>query len=522
MKKLILLVILFFSTVEINAQSNIQWGPLERGNGNLLSIMPKTAGNFYSLRWLGGRVFGSYYIVEHENLTKLETAKIKQSVDNGMATMEYGATINQSPVIFLSDKNGKKNCMYYQKLGPNLKPVGPGEELVCYENDKLGAQPDFQIVQSINKKFVAISYEIQGNKLNQDTYGFVILDSNLIEVNKGIYTLPFNGNMATINEHHLSNNGEFYMSVTEHLSPNDRMFTRNSRNYKAMHVYQIKSDSLRSFQLDFSGKRVEAIAMKSNDSLFTLTGLYGEKDVQGSSGVFYLTLNAKNGSINRQGFVPFSNELTRIQWSDNNRVYGRNNMMNQNWQSSSQIYDYQLRNMDLLPDGSIVGSVEQYYVYSRTNFDSRTGISNSVNYYYYDDILAFKIGASNSFDWCKTIEKSQASLNDNGPFSSYAHYFNDGKFCLVFNDNNRNYSDNGDFKTTDGIRTTNFSRNRTTIASVEIDLKTGDLLRKSMFNQKEINSIIVPKLFSVDQFNKQLILYAVSGGRERFGILNLK
>jgi hypothetical protein len=43
-----------------------------------------------------------------------------------------------------------------------------------------------------------------------------------------------------------------------------------------------------------------------------------------------------------------------------------------------------------------------------------------------------------------------------------------------------------------------------------------------MFNQKEINSIIVPKLFSVDQFNKQLILYAVSGGRERFGILNLK
>lgn len=522
MKLVFLFSILFFLSHAYVAQGKIQWGPLERGNGDLLSIMPKTAGNFYSLRWLGGRVFGSYYIVEHENLTKLESAKIKQSVDNGMATMEFGATVNQTPIIFLSDKTGKKNCMYYQKLGSNLKPVGPSEELVCYENDKLGAQPEFQIVQSQNKKFIAISYEIQGNKLNQDTYGFTILDSNLTEVNKGVYTLPFNGNMATINEYHLANNGAFYMSVTEHLSPNDRMFVRNAKNYKAMHVFQIKSDTLKSFQLDFSGKRVEAIEMKSNDSLFTLTGLYAEKDAQGTTGVFYLTLNSVNGSINKQGFVPFSAELTRLQWSDNNRVYGRNNLMNQNWQSSSQLYDYRLRNMDLLPDGSIIGSVEQYYVYSRTNFDSRTGISNSVNYYYYDDILAFKIGIGNNFDWCKTIEKSQASLNDNGPFSSYAHFFSEGKFCFVFNDNNRNYLDNGDFNTTDGIRATNFSRNRTTIASVEIDIQSGEVVRKSMFSQKEINSIVVPKLFSVDQFNKQLILYAVSGGRERFGILNLK
>ena len=146
----------------------------------------------------------------------------------------------------------------------------------------------------------------------------------------------------------------------------------------------------------------------------------------------------------------------------------------------------------------------------------------SVNYYYYDDILAFKIGIGNNFDWCKTIEKSQASLNDNGPFSSYAHFFSEGKFCFIFNDNNRNYLDNGDFNTTDGIRASNFSRNRTTIASVEIDIQSGEVVRQSMFSQKEINSIVVPKLFSVDQFNKQLILYAVSGGRERFGILNLK
>jgi hypothetical protein len=272
--------------------------------------------------------------------------------------------------------------------------------------------------------------------------------------------------------------------------------------------------------LNFSGKRVEAIRMSSIDSLFTLTGLYSDRDAQGTTGVFYLTINTKNNVVNRQGFVPFSNELTRIQWSDQNRISGRN--YNDTWQTSNQLYEFRLRNMNLLPDGSIVGSVEQYYIYSRTNFDNRTGISNSVNYYYYDDIVAFKIGLNNNFDWCKTIEKSQSSINDNGPYSSYANYIDGNKFCMIFNDNSKNYSESGEFISNDIVRSTNFSRRRNAVALVEIDLISGNIYRKSMIKQKELNSIILPKLFSVDQEKKQLLLYAISGGKERFGYLNFK
>lgn len=518
MKKLLIGIFCLFC-VSLYAQQNIQWGPLERSNGSLLSIIPKNDGNFYSLRWLGGRVFGSYYIVEHENLSKFESAKIKQTVENGMATLEYGATVKNQPVIFLSDKNGKNLCLFFQRLGSNLKNIGPAEQILCYENEKISAQPEFQITQSENKQFLAITYEIAGNRQNQDSYGYAILDSNLAIINKGKYTLPFDGNMATINTHHLSNKGEYYMSVTEHLKPNDKLFTRNFKNYKAMHVYQIKSDTLTSFELDFSGKRVEELEMSSTDTLFTLTGLYSNAEVQGTTGVFYMTIDSKKDSIAKQGFIAFSNELTRLQWSDNIRFNGRN--FNDSWASTNQLYEYRLRNMNLLPDGSIVGSVEQYYVYSRTNFDTRTGISNSVNYYYYDDILAFKIGINNNFDWCNTIEKSQSSLNDNGPFSSYANYIDNSKFCMIFNDNIRNYNDAGDFTSENGIRSTNFNRRRNAVALVEIDLTTGNVSRKSIFNQKEINSMVLPKLFEVNRPNQELILYGVSGGRERFGILKL-
>jgi hypothetical protein len=520
MKKVIIFLFCLAICSEIGAQNNIQWGPLERSNGSLLSIIPKNEGNFYTLRWLGGRVFGSYYMDEYENLSKFESSKIRQTVENGMAELEYGAIVNNQPILFLSDKNGKNLCLFFQRLGNNLKALGPAEEILCYENEKLSAQPEFQIVQSQDNKYIAVSYEIPGTKQNQDSYGFAILDSNMNIVNKGNYNLPFDGNMATINDYHLSNEGEFYMNVTEHINPNDRIFARNNKNYKAMHVYQIKPNDLVSFQIDFSGKRVEAIRMSSVDTLFTLTGLYSERDAQGTSGVFYMTINTINNGINRQGFIPFSHELTRLQWSDQNRMYGRN--LNDNWQTSNQLYEYRLRNMNLLSDGSIIGSVEQYYVYSRTNFDTRTGISNSVNYYYYDDILAFKIGLNNNFDWCKNIEKSQASLNDNGPYSSYANYIDGDKFCMIFNDNSRNYSESGEFRTDDIVRSTNFSRRRNAVALVEIDLSSGNISRKSIIKQKELNSIILPKLFSVDQEKKQLLLYAISGGKERFGYLNFK
>jgi hypothetical protein len=93
---------------------------------------------------------------------------------------------------------------------------------------------------------------------------------------------------------------------------------------------------------------------------------------------------------------------------------------------------------------------------------------------------------------------------------------------MIFNDNSKNYSESGEFISNDIVRSTNFSRRRNAVALVEIDLISGNIYRKSMIKQKELNSIILPKLFSVDQEKKQLLLYAISGGKERFGYLNFK
>ena len=72
-----------------------------------------------------------------------------------------------------------------------------------------------------------------------------------------------------------------------------------------------------------------------------------------------------------------------------------------------ELYNYKIRDIFTLNDGSLVGSIEQYYIFERSSYDSRTGLTSTIYYYYYDDIIAFKIGNDKAFDWQKKINKSQ-------------------------------------------------------------------------------------------------------------------
>jgi hypothetical protein len=66
----------------------------------------------------------------------------------------------------------------------------------------------------------------------------------------------------------------------------------------------------------------------------------------------------------------------------------------------------------------------------------------------------------------------------------------------------------------------NLSRKRNVAAIASIDIETGELTRNTLFTRKEINSIVVPKMFKHNMLNKELLMYAILGSKERFGILN--
>ena len=518
----LLTLFVFVISCNVNAQFyNINWGQVEKSPGSLLKIIPKDTTTFYTIRWAGGNNFGHYKLTLHDYLEKIKEKRIKPITETGIGNFEVAFLIGDQLIAFISDKTGQNCQLYAQFYNLELELTGPPQLIAEYTNSKLGSKPNFYIKQSQNRKFLGILWEIPGHKLTSDLYGYRIIDVNLEETQKGEYSIPFDGNMATINEFHLTNNGDLLISITEHNKPNDRLFARSYENYKAIHVYKILHNELKEYSLNIDNRRIDEMQFISDESNFcALTGTFAVGFRQGINGVFELKIDLTNDSIVSEGFYDFSSNISfeRFQRNRLDRNYYRRDHWNDI--ESDQQYTYKLRDIFMMNDGSQVGSIEQFYIYRRMNYDNRTGLSSTIYYYYYDDIIVFKISPDGTMNWEKRINKSQVSVNDNGPYSSYASFCDGKKIYFIFNDNMRNYNELGEYVMTDDrIYPLNLSYRRNIAAICSIDIDSGEIKRNKMFSRKEAKSVVIPKQFSLDRKSKTLMVYALSGFKERFGML---
>ncbi len=497
----------------------INWGPLETQIGQLLDVLPVQSGDFYTIRYTGG-VLGSYRTTLHNQLSFVEQNRIKPITENGFGNLESGTYFAGQLHLFISDKSNGTMSLF-RKTSTNESDQY--SEVICsYQDNRIGAQPNFQVAQSQNRQFLVVFYDIPGKKENRDVYGYAVFDSTFTKIQHGEYMLPFGGNMSTINEHHLTNQGEYLLVVTEHKDRNDRFFGRNWENYKALHVYRIANDSLQSYRISLEDKRIDDILISSNEqNQVVMTGLYGRGNRSGLEGVLTITLDINKDSIVGYNYATFNQEIFKetLLEKQMNRINRRLDTRGE----SPQIYSYKLRQIKTLENGSQIGFMEQYFERTYTNYDSRTGITTVVTYYYYMDIIGFKLDFQGNFIWGKRIPKSQISMNDNGPYSSFVACNNESFAYVIFNDSKRNYSDDGVFDASpnslDGL---SLSNRKNVVALVRIDLKTGAVERNVFFSKKDLAALVIPKQMQIDWKNKELLMYAINRNREKFGILSFK
>jgi hypothetical protein len=535
MKKILLVLVLWW---HVSSAQNfpITWGPLERSNGYLIDILPKNDLDFNTLRWTGGSSFGSYRLVSYENLSAIQQEKLKLVTETGLCNFVDALSFGKGTVVFLSDRM-KSSMMLYAQYYDEALGMNASKFLAEYENPKFDAKPNFTIIPSQNRKFVGIIWELEGKGINNDFYGYKIINDSLQVVNEGEYNVPFDGNLSTINDHHISNTGDYFICLTEHNKANDRMFTRSFENFKALHVYKANGKELNEFTIDLQGKRVDDLVMSSNEQgAFALTGIYGTGNKNGMEGIFSIQIDPNNNALNAQSFIPFGNELVKESWntrqqdrfSSNGTWNDPNNFNNPGTFNSRdnigpQLYDYRMRDFFTLADGSMVGSMEQYFVFQRTTYDGRTSFTTTVNYYYYDDIIAFRISKDGQMLWQKRIPKSQVSTNDYGEFSSYCSFQSEKSLNFIFNDHLKNYDESGNYdRTGENYYSFNLSKKNNAVSLVKIDLETGNITREMMETRKDLDAIVVPKQCRVDHLNKNILIYSIAGSQERFGILNYK
>jgi hypothetical protein len=508
--------------VLVSAQTNdVRWGELKGKSGSLINILPISGDDFFTLSYSGGKSVGSYRLTHHVDFETYASGKIVKKAANGIANFEDVKVLNNKIYVFLSDKFNGESQFYIQEYDSEAEPIGEAKEIANFSLGKTVNKGFFNVITSRDNKYLGIFWEIPSKKERSDRYGYKIFDHDLNEINTGEYELPFEGRFSEISEHYLSNTGDYFICVKE-FKKSERISLTNHMDYKAMHILHATEDGIEDFELNLEGKRVEAMTMNSdNQRILTLTGVYGDNNIPGVSGIFYVRANFDSQEVVDQGFEPFGKDFITQDWTERQR--DRSDRRIQRGRSEPQLYNYVMRQSEVLEDGSIVGSLEQYFVQVYTYTDPRTGTFRQTFTYYYNDIIAFKIGPIGGFDWLKRINKYQVSTNDYGPFSSYARYINNGKLCFIFNDNNKNYDEFGNYIDKDNLfYPASFGKRRNAVAIVEIDLIDGDVSRKTFFDREEITALAVPKLFKMDYQLHEMLMYAVYGRKERFGILPLK
>ncbi|GAB5418278.1 MAG: hypothetical protein Crog4KO_16170 [Crocinitomicaceae bacterium] len=498
---------------------DVEWGELQRSNGRLKQILPDSLGDFYALRWVGGNLMGSFKVSKHENLEQVTRGSISTKVPGGIGTFEGIRLIGDRPIAFLSDKRGENRLLFMQEYTRDMEKKGEPVELASYSVEKLIDRGWFEVIQSNDGNYFAVIWEIPGKKDERDRYGFQIYDTFMNEINEGEYRLPFASELSQIHGHYLSNSGDYFLSISEYEFGDRNLIFQDNREFVALHIYHLAQDGLQDFTLDVDDRRIVAMTLStaSSDSL-TVTGIYGAKDTPGVDGVFYQRIDLTKGEAILEGFEEFDQDFITQDWTQ--RDLDRSERREERGRGGQpQLYNYRMREAHVLADGSIIGTMEQYFVQVSSNPSGQTGDFSNNYYYYYNDIIAYKISATGAFEWVSKIDKVQVSTNDGGPYSSYESFVASDSLHFIFNDHISNYDVNGNFIDAAQIYAANYSKRRNVVALASIDIASGEISRKPFFDREEIEALVMPKLFNVNYRSREVLIYAIWGRKEKFGLL---
>lgn len=482
----------------------------------LISLLPDDGTNFYAYRLSSGQFIQTPRVTRYAGGMAVTTKRIEERIGNNMVSLEELITFNGTLLGFFSDKKDGMNSLYMVKYDTEIDPFGEPVPVASYPLPKGWSNKGFfNVITSTNKRFLCLEYVIPGKRDMFDRYGYKVMDTAYRIVTEGEYEIPYNARNAEVDIRYLTDHGDYILGISVYSSSGGGTWRDNSTLDKTL-VVHVKGDEFQEYELSIEGRRVFDIGISALDSVLTVTGTYGNPFSSGSEGVFLQRIDLNRKEIIHEyfdllpkAFLTQDMSLSQIERMERREARGR---------SGPQLYNYAIRAIHSLEDGSTVVVAEQFYIYQQTSTDGK-GITQTIYHYYYNDVIVYKIDSNGLFSWIVRLPKEQHSINDYGYYSSVKTVISGGKLLCLFNDNRKNYDEAGNFE--GFFRSISFPVRKKTYALAlgEIDLGNG-AIRRSVLNDHEItNGIVVVKLSPIDYRRRQLLLYS-SGRKERFGLVS--
>ncbi|HLP55564.1 MAG TPA: hypothetical protein VK151_11070 [Fluviicola sp.] len=486
-----------------------------RSISQIVDIFPQNGTNFFTYQLSNSQLLQAPKVTRYENGQPIITKRIEQHIENNMVILEELVVFNGSLLGFLSDKKDGVNSLYMVKYDTEIDPLGDPEVITSYPKNKgLANRGFFNVLTSRNKKYLCVEYVIPGKRDHFDRYGYKVMDSAFRVVTEGEYEIPYNARNASVDVRYLTDNGDYILGISVYSNTNIGVW----KDYNALEktvVVHVKGDEFSEYELSIEDKRVFDIGVNALDSILVVTGTYGEEMSSGSQGVFMMRINLAEKKIRQQYFELFPRDFMTQDMTPNE--IDRLERREDRGRLGPQLYNYMIRSIYPLDDGSTIVVAEQFYLYQQTTTDAR-GISQSVSHYYYNDVISYKIDAGGKFNWMVRIPKEQHSVNDYGYYSSIKSFVDKGKLVVFFNDNIANYDEFGVYEGFNRSISFPVRKKSYTLSKCEVDIASGEVNRISFNDYNATQGYVIPRLSTIDYPNRQVLFYA-QGRLDRFGIL---
>lgn len=506
---------------------DLEWGELFRSSGNVSSLLQTNDGNYYSLV---NKTNVYNFFIDYKKRFYLEPIvdfkpklrqKIKLYGDDKRSTLEDITVLdNQLLVVSKNSRFLKKETrFYYHFINPDF--IGEdtrGFPLGKYKYSR--ARNGFgyiSLINNLSQDLAGIFYTVPSEGYDFPRYAFGILDGSQEMLYSNENAFPYRNKKLNFFDQHLSSSGDLFVLARESNNVNNFQW-RHENNPEQIRVFKVEDGELIDFKVNQSEFILSEINVVSSDQgELIFSGLYSEDEFSGIRGIFFIKMDT-TGKTKTKKFHEFSTNFMLSGKSE----WMRNSAKKTNYlgQVVEGLGNFKMQDLQKTADNGYVGVAEHFEIEKRFSGAGTPGTTNRTDtYFFFDDIIVYKLDSVGALEWVKRIPKSQNSINDGGYYLSIVQALSSDFLYILFNDNTKNYDDDNFYLGLESPKSASFNFRKNTIAMAKINLKDGSINRFALGGKNEMSTVLVPKLCIENRENNELFLYSRSSKRQRYGKL---
>lgn len=508
---------------------SLEWGEMNRFRGDVEQLFDIEQNSFSALvnRTPAINFFGSktkhLKIKNITNLNPTLQGKIELLGDDKPVGLQGVLDIGNQMIAFSKQTRlfNRTNDLYYHTFNHfNLDEIIDGKLLGSYDRHNLYSNEfamDFTL--SLDQKKGAAFYVIPSAQHDYPSVGYLIFDETKGLFREGLALLPYKANEFEVYDEHLTNTGDYYV-IGKHYYP--YLSSKEKREFDQLELYKVLGNEAQKIKINQPEIRLRDIQVTSDHegNLFC-TGFYTGTVSTQITGVYFFKLSKDSKEVEDFTTSQITVDFLSTDEPDvaDKFLLGRRFVDGRNDFGNFSFLDFKQTE-----DGGYVAITENAELELRIKGSGESGNLNDRYdlYYYYNDLLAYKLDSTGKVEWVNRVPKYQQSINDNAIHLSASNIIANNKLYLLFNDHRKNYDDSQHFKNISFPKMSATSNKNNVIAVTEIDLKTGNSIRKSLPGRNELSTLFIPGLSRENIKDNSLLLYSNQGNKHRFGKLSFQ